>query len=253
MVFSSFDEPDTAGFLRDSHLVSKQKVLSAVYKHIFGNSYIMEEDRAKMTGLENDFVRGKISVRDLVRQLGKSELYKARFFERCGPYRFIELNLKHFLGRGPESQPEISFHVEKLMKDGYEAEIDSYFDTGEYNERFGDNGVPRFVFMSRYLRADNFNRMALLRKNYDGCGTSVVAGMNAFGEPIAAQLIMGHAEHVNDIEGIRAGLPSRYRVEPLQRAKPPSGMVEPVANPKLEFRRRRLPKNLVSGTFIYDM
>ena len=52
--------------------------------------------------------------------MGLSAEYKRRFFETSAPYRFIELNFKHFLGRAPRSQAEISEHTKILAEGGYE-------------------------------------------------------------------------------------------------------------------------------------
>ncbi|KAI0560699.1 Phycobilisome Linker polypeptide [Gracilaria domingensis] len=241
MAFSSIDDPSTAVTLKDTALQSKQNVLSAVYKHVFGNSYVMEEERAELATADSDFLLGKLSTRQLVRAIGKSALYKKRFFERSGPYRFIELNYKHFLGRAPESQEEISFHVQTLVNEGYDAEIDTYFDCGEYEERFGDEGVPRFIFKGTYQRNDSFNRMTILRKNWDGCSTSTVSGSTAPAKAIAAQLIMGHGGYVNGFVGICKGLPAGFRPEPQPRA--PNSQIP--SNPQAPVRiRYKIAENL---------
>ncbi len=49
--------------------------------------------------------------------------------------------------------------MQKLMNEGYDAEIDSYLDSEEYETKFGDWIVPRFIFEGAYTRNDNFNRM----------------------------------------------------------------------------------------------
>lgn len=48
----------------------------------------------------------------------------------------------HFLGRPPESQAEISEHIVRCVAEGYDAEIDSYLDSEEYQAAFGENIVP---------------------------------------------------------------------------------------------------------------
>lgn len=213
MAFTSIDQPENAVVLRDYTNVSKEDIIRGAYKHVFGNAYLMEEEREELAKIESDFKLGDVDVSELIRAMGKSHSYRKRFFERSGPYRFVELNCKHFLGRGPISQEEISFHVQKVVNEGYDAEIDSYIDSDEYEEKFGRDIVPRFMFLGTYNRQDNFGRMLIMRKYWDGCSTSTVSGSTAPGKPIPAQLIMGHGGYVNGHVGIMKGLPAGFRPE----------------------------------------
>lgn len=214
MAFSSIDDPSTASTLFDDAIQSENDVIHSAYIHVFGNAYLMESERAELAVAESQFKIGKISVRELIRCMGKSEAYKKRFFSRSGPYRFVELNCKHFLGRGPISQEEISFHVQNVVNHGFEAEIDSYMDSEEYLNRFGEDTVPRFIFKGAYQRNDDFNRMMVMRKHWDGCSTSTVSGSTAPGKPIPAQLTMGHGGYVNGFVGVLKGLPAGFRPQP---------------------------------------
>ena len=81
-------------------------------------------------------------MREFVRAVAKSDFYKSRHFENCAPYRFVELNFQHILGRAPQSQAEVSEHICCCNDAGYDAEIDSYVDSNEYQEAFGENLVP---------------------------------------------------------------------------------------------------------------
>jgi phycoerythrin-associated linker protein len=118
----------------------KTALIRAVYKQVLGNQYVMASER--LEGPESLFKRGYLSVREFVRQVAKSGLYRAKFFESTNPYRFIELNFKHLLGRAPQNKAEMLQHFTILQEKGFEAEIDSYLDSAEYQERFGEEGVP---------------------------------------------------------------------------------------------------------------
>jgi len=107
---------------------------------VLGNQYVMASER--LQGPESLFNRGYLSVREFVRQLAKSALYRKKFFENTNPYAFIELNFKHLLGRAPQNKAEMLHHFTILQEQGYDAEIDSYLDSAEYQERFGEEGVP---------------------------------------------------------------------------------------------------------------
>ncbi len=119
-----------------------ETVIRAVYRQVLGNAHIMESER--LVVLESQLKGGEISVREFVRQLAKSELYCSRFFENCPRYRSIELNFKHLLGRAPDDYRETFAHSQILDGKGFEAEIDSYIDSDEYQDAFGENIVPYY-------------------------------------------------------------------------------------------------------------
>ncbi|UFP94888.1 phycobilisome rod-core linker polypeptide [Gloeobacter morelensis] len=137
-------------------------VIRAVYKQVLGNPHLMESER--LIRDESKLKNSEISVREFVRTVAKSELYRTRFFETCGPYRFIELNFKHLLGRAPLDQTEISVHVRLCVEQGYEAEIDSYLDSDEYQDAFGEDTVPfpRGSLSQVGQKQVGFNRMSFL-------------------------------------------------------------------------------------------
>ncbi len=118
----------------------KATLIRAIYQQVLGYQYVMESER--LEGAESLFRNGYLSVRELVRMVAKSGLYREKFFENCNPYHFIELNHKHLLGRAPQSKAEMLHHFTILQDEGYDAEIDSYIDSDEYQSRFGEEQVP---------------------------------------------------------------------------------------------------------------
>ncbi|MCG5058262.1 MAG: phycobilisome linker polypeptide [Limnoraphis sp. WC205] len=119
-----------------------ESIIRAVYRQVLGNAYVMESERAIVP--ESQFKRGQLSVREFVRAIGKSDLYRSRFFETSPRYRFIELNFKHFLGRTPNGLEEMRIHSTILDTKGFEAEIDSYLDSNEYQNAYGESFVPYY-------------------------------------------------------------------------------------------------------------
>jgi phycoerythrin-associated linker protein len=99
-----------------------ETIIRAVYRQVLGNAYVMESEQLSIP--ESRLKNGEISVRDFVRLVAQSELYRDRFFDNCPRYRAIELNFKHLLGRSPESYEEMSYHSQILDRGGYIAEID---------------------------------------------------------------------------------------------------------------------------------
>lgn len=84
----------------------------------------MESER--VIEAESQLKSGQINVMEFIRQLAKSERYRAPVFEKNSNLRTIELNFKHLLGRAPESYAEISEHIARIANEGFNAEIDSY-------------------------------------------------------------------------------------------------------------------------------
>ncbi|MEM6597093.1 MAG: phycobilisome rod-core linker polypeptide [Cyanobacteria bacterium P01_C01_bin.69] len=117
-----------------------QAIIRAVYKQVLGNPHVMESER--LVTAESQLCDGAMSVREFVRAVAKSDFYKTRYFEKVGPYRSTELNFQHILGRAPASQAEASAHICRAAEEGYNADIDSYVDSDEYQQAFGENVVP---------------------------------------------------------------------------------------------------------------
>ena len=115
-------------------------VLRAAYRQVFGNRYLMELDI--QPSIEALFMNGDLTVQGLVTALAQSETYRRLYLETNSPYRFVELNFKHLLGRPPRDQAEVSEHVRRLADEGFEAEIASYTYSDEYLNNFGSDSVP---------------------------------------------------------------------------------------------------------------
>ncbi|MEM9484454.1 MAG: phycobilisome rod-core linker polypeptide [Cyanobacteria bacterium P01_F01_bin.116] len=140
----AFDETDPVQLWPSDSLDTIETVIRAIYKQVLGNAHVMESERLAMADAESQLRSHTITVREFIRQLTKSELYRARFFEPCSRNRFIELNFKHLLGRAPNSYSDIADHSHLLESAGFKAEIDSYLDSDEYEQAFGENTVPYY-------------------------------------------------------------------------------------------------------------
>ncbi len=140
-------------------------LIRATYRQVMGNPHLMESERAMSA--ESKFAEGYLSTRELVRSLALSPEYSRRFFETNAPYRFVELNFKHLLGRAPVSQAELSEHIQILANDGYEAEINSYLDSAEYQSTFGEDTVPYMRISTEQGRSQlAFNRHLSLAEGF---------------------------------------------------------------------------------------
>jgi phycocyanin-associated rod linker protein len=143
-------------------------VISAAYRQVLGNEHLMASER--LVGPESLLAQGVISVRDFVRAIAESDLYRQKFLYPNFHMRFIELNYKHLLGRAPYDQNEVAYHLDLFINKGYEAEIDSYLNSGEYQDNFGDNVVPyhRDFQVNLTSRSIGFSRLLHLHGGYAG-------------------------------------------------------------------------------------
>lgn len=153
-----------------------QNVIRAVYRQLLGNDYLMKSER--LVSAESLLCDGSITVREFVRAVAKSELYKTKFFYGSFQTRVIELNYKHLLGRAPYDESEVIYHLDLYQNQGYDADIDSYIDSPEYLENFGENIVPfyRGFEFQRGQRTVGFTRLFQLYRGYANSDRSQIAG-----------------------------------------------------------------------------
>jgi phycoerythrin-associated linker protein len=124
----------------DDDSITIDSLINNIYRQVLGNAYVMESERLVIP--ESQLKSREISVREFVRIVAKSELYRSRFFDNCYRYRAIELNFKHLLGRAPADFAEMRVHSTILDQGGHGAEIDSYIDSDEYQDAYGEMLVP---------------------------------------------------------------------------------------------------------------
>ena len=152
-----------------------QTIIRGVYRQVLGNPHVMESER--LTSAESRLCNGELSVRGFVREVAKSDFYRSRYFESCAPYRFVELNFKHLLGRAPQSQSELSEHIQLCINEGYDAEIDSYIDSEEYQSKFGENTVPYYQGSTSQAgqKQSEYNRLLNVYGGYASVDSAVTS------------------------------------------------------------------------------
>ena len=151
-------------------------VIRAVYRQLLGNDYLMKSER--LTSAESLLKNGYINVREFVRAVAKSELYKEKFFYGNFQTRVIELHTKHLLGRAVYDESEVIDHLDRYETQGYDADVDSFIDSEEYQANFGDNVVPyyrSFVYQAGQ-RSVGFTRMFQMYRGYATSDRSQAAG-----------------------------------------------------------------------------
>lgn len=185
--------------LRPNYTTEEAKIaINAIYRHVLGNSHLLKADR--LTAMESLLVNGQLSVRNFVRALAKSELYKAKFLYPHFHTRVIELNFKHLLGRAPYDESEVIEHLDRYQTNGYDTDIDSYLDSAEYDMSFGDFIVPYYRGFSTQTgqAMAGFPRMFKLYRGYATSDASQVTGASS---RLAVELAKGSVSAVVTTSG----------------------------------------------------
>jgi phycoerythrin-associated linker protein len=185
--------------------------IAAIYRQVLGNAYVMESERPMV--LESQLRNGEISVRQFVRLLAKSDLYRNRFMDNCPRYRSIELNFKHLLGRAPEHYTEMSHHSHLLDLGGWDLEIDAYIDSDEYQHAFGEHTVPYYRGYKTQVGKNitGFTHMfSLLR----GASSSDKDLAQQNRSRLNSKIITNAASQINPLEGVGSISELFYAPEP---------------------------------------
>lgn len=154
-----------------------EAVILAVYQQVLGNPHLLKSERLVIA--ESLLRDRKITVQEFVRQVAKSDLYKQKFFHNSFQSRTIELNFKHLLGRAPYTQSEITEHMNLYQSKGFDADIDSYIDSAEYQVNFGENVVPYYrdlVTTGMGQRSVGFPRFLQLYRGYANSDRAQLTG-----------------------------------------------------------------------------
>ena len=207
-----------------------KRIIQAVYRQVFGNDHLMQAERP--IELESLLTNGQLTVRDFIRALAKSKLYKTKFLYPYFQTRVIELNFKHLLGRAPYDESEVIEHLDRYQNEGFEADIDSYLDSAEYDIRFGDSIVPYYRDLATTgegQRTVGFTRFFRLYRGYANSDRAQFGGVIS---RLAADLAtnraaiivapFGGGEAIPQLasEGAAPGTASRLGTSPFQETGP---------------------------------
>lgn len=121
--------------------LEKQAVIKAAYRQVFERD-ITRAYSQSISDLESKVKNGEISMKEFIRRLAKSPLYRKQFFEPFINSRALELAFRHILGRGPSSREEVQDYFSIVSDGGLGALIDALVDSQEYSDYFGEETVP---------------------------------------------------------------------------------------------------------------
>ncbi len=149
----------------------KQAVIKAAYRQIFERD-ITRAYGQSISYLESQVKNGDISMKEFVRRLCKSPLYRKQFFEPFINSRALELAFRHILGRGPSSREEVQDYFSIVSNGGLSALVDALVDSQEYADYFGEETVPYLRGLGQEaqecrnwgMQQDLFNYSAPFRK-----------------------------------------------------------------------------------------
>jgi phycobilisome core-membrane linker protein len=119
----------------------KNEIVRAAYRQVFERD-ITRAYSLNISDLESKVKNCEISMKEFIRRLGKSPLYRKNFYEPYCNSRVVELAFRHVLGRGPSSSEEFSRYFDVVTKGGLPALINTLVDSQEYSDYFGEETVP---------------------------------------------------------------------------------------------------------------
>lgn len=119
----------------------KLSVIKACYRQVFERD-IDKGYSLNFIDLESQVKNGTLSVKEFIRFLGKSSIYRKQFYEPFVNSRVVELAFKHFLGRGLSSLEEFQNYFSVLSLRGLNGLIDSLVNSLEYADYFAEETVP---------------------------------------------------------------------------------------------------------------
>ncbi|ASC72350.1 Phycobiliprotein ApcE [Halomicronema hongdechloris C2206] len=119
----------------------KNEVIKAAYRQVFERD-IIRAYSLNISDLESKVKNGEISMKEFIRRLGKSPLYRQNFYQPYINSRALELAFRHILGRAPGSREEVRRYFDIISAGGLPALIDALVDSKEYADYFGEETVP---------------------------------------------------------------------------------------------------------------
>nr|RNJ67180.1 MAG: photosystem I reaction center subunit XI [Leptolyngbya sp. IPPAS B-1204] len=118
---------------------SPTAVIQAAYRQVFGRDLLADQ---RLTTAESLFKAQQISVREFVRQLAKSRLFRSLFWDSLYVTKAIEYIHRRLLGRPTYGREEMGRYYDIAAKQGFYALVNAIIDSSEYSQTFGENTVP---------------------------------------------------------------------------------------------------------------
>ncbi|HEY9861062.1 MAG TPA: phycobilisome rod-core linker polypeptide [Candidatus Obscuribacterales bacterium] len=193
------DAPQLYRFTETASGSDIQELIWAAYRQIFSEHLILEEYR--QLALESQLRNRQLSVREFVRALGKSDVYRREVADTNSNYRLVDITFKRFLGRASYGKDEqIAWSIVIATK-GLHGFIDAVVDSDEYRQNFGDSIVP---YQRRRMEGRPFNLVTPRYSDYWRVQIATSGSGSAFSQ--GRQYQAGD----RDLQVIRKGIPANF-------------------------------------------
>ena len=115
-------------------------LIAAAYRQIFNEQQMIASNR--QTSLESQLRAGQITVKDFIRGLATSDVFRIRNYDTNNNYRFVQMCIQRILGREVYDQREKLAWSIVLATKGLKGFIDDLVNSDEYVSNFGYTTVP---------------------------------------------------------------------------------------------------------------
>jgi phycobilisome core-membrane linker protein len=196
----------------DLHQHSPAAFLDGAYRQLFGRDILVEQ---RVPAAELKLKSGEITVREFVRQVAKSRLFRHLYWDALYVTKAIEYIHRRLLGRPTYGRREMGQYYDLCARKGFYALIDALLDSPEYLEAFGENTVPheRYVTPRGYAMR---SRAQVAASNSSALGQPRVADGAWMQEAMhRANHLTRHEMHAVLIDGELAALAPASETEPL--------------------------------------
>ncbi len=137
------------------------ELIRVAYRQVLNEQQMTKSSR--QVALESQLRSGQITVREFMKGLAKSDVFRRRNYETNNNYRFSQMCVQRLLGRDVYNDQETYALSIVLATQGLNSLIDHLVDSDEYLSSFGDSIVPyqrRRVLSHRNAGDLPFARMA---------------------------------------------------------------------------------------------
>ncbi len=136
-------------------------LILAAYRQIFNEQQLIASNR--QTSLESQLRAGQITVKDFIRGLATSDVFRTRNYDTNNNYRFVQMCIQRILGREVYDEREKLAWSIVLATKGLKGFIDDLLNSDEYLNNFGYTTIPyqrRRILPQRNQGELPFARMA---------------------------------------------------------------------------------------------
>ena len=120
----------------------KAEVIRAAYRQVFERDIVKGYSQVVCPVEATQVRQGQLSMREFIRALGRSKVYRRQFYGRFSNSRVVELAFRHFLGRGVSSIEEFRQYFAIVSAKGLGGLVDALVNGMEYARVFGEETVP---------------------------------------------------------------------------------------------------------------